>query len=57
MRACSWVCTIGIVCLLINQFYRGVDWAQLIIGGIVAVAVWTDSERWRRYQLRRRKHG
>jgi hypothetical protein len=54
MRACSLVCIIGIIFLLINQFYSGLNWAQLFIGGFVAVAVWTDCGRWVRYKLRHR---
>ena len=56
MRACSLVCVIGIIFLLINQFYSGLNWAQLFIGGFVAVAVWTDCSRWVRYKLRHRSH-
>lgn len=55
MRACTLVCIISIVFLLINQFYRGLDWGQLFIGGFVVVAIVTDCERWLRYKLRRRK--
>lgn len=57
MRACSFVCIIGVVYLLINQFYRGLHWEQIIFGGLVVVAIWTDCERWLRYKFRRRKHG
>lgn len=57
MRACSLVCIVGIVFLLINQFYRGLNLEQLFIGGFVLVAIWTDCECWVRYKLRRRKHG
>ena len=52
MRACTLVCSLGVVFLLINQFYRGLDWAQLIFTGLVVVAILTDSERWLKYQLR-----
>jgi len=54
--ACSLVCTISIVFLLINQFYRGLNWEQLFIGGFVVVAIWTDCERWLRHKFRQRKH-
>lgn len=57
MRACSFICIIGLVLLLINQFYTGLNWGQLFIGGFVAVAIWTDCQRWFRYKLRHRKHG
>ena len=56
MRACSLVCIIGLIFLLINQFYRGIDWGQLFIGGFVAVAIWTDCERWLRFKLKHRNH-
>lgn len=56
MRACSLVCSIGLLFLLINQFYSGIDWGQLFIGGFVAVAIWTDCERWFCYKFRRKKH-
>ncbi len=55
MRACSLVCIIGIVFLLIDQFYSGLSWERLFIGGFVAVAIWTDCEVWLRYKLRHRK--
>ncbi len=55
MRACSLVCIIGIVFLLIDQFYSGLSWERLFIGGFVAVAIWTDCEGWLRYKLRHRK--
>ena len=55
MRACSLVCAIGVVFLLINQFYRGLDWGQVFIGGLVLVALWTDCEPWLRYRFRRWK--
>lgn len=56
MRACSLVCIIGIVFLFIDQFYSGLSWERLFIGGFVAVAVWTDCEGWLRYRLRRKRH-
>lgn len=52
MRACTLICSLGVVFLLINQFYRGLDWAQVIFAGFVIVAILTDSERWLKYQLR-----
>lgn len=55
MRACSLVCMIGLVFLLIDQCYSGVNWGRLFIGGFVAVALWSDCERWLRYRLKRRK--
>ncbi|WP_371371859.1 hypothetical protein [Sporomusa aerivorans] len=54
MRACSLVCIIIVIFLLINQFYSGLNWEQLFIGGFVAVAIWTDCGRWLRYKLRHR---
>lgn len=57
MRACSFVCIIGTLCLLLNQFYRGLDWEQLFIAGFVVVAIWTDCERWLRYKLGKRGFG
>jgi hypothetical protein len=56
MRACSFVCLISVIFLIIDQFYRGLNWEKLFIGGFIAVAVWTDCERWLCYKLRRRKH-
>jgi hypothetical protein len=56
MRACSFVCIIGVLFLIIYQFYHHLDWGQLFIGGFVVVAIWTDCERWFRYKLRRRRH-
>lgn len=56
MRACSLICIFGLVFLLVNQFYRGIHWEQLIFSGFVAIAIWTDCEPWLRYKLRRRKH-
>ncbi|HWR05510.1 hypothetical protein [Sporomusa sp.] len=57
MRACTLICTIGIVFLLIDQFYSGLNWERLFIGGFVIVGIWTDCERWLRYKLKHRKHG
>lgn len=57
MRACSFVCIIGVLFLIIYQFYHRFDWGQLFIGGFVVVAIWTDCERWFRYKLRKRRHG
>lgn len=42
MRAYSLVCIVGIVFLLINQFYRGLNLEQLFIGGFVLVACHMD---------------
>lgn len=57
MRACSFVCTIIVVFLCVDQFYNGLNWWRLFIGGFMVVAVWTDCERWLRYKIRHRKHG
>lgn len=35
MRACSFVCIIGVVFLFIDQFYSGLNWERLFIGGFV----------------------
>lgn len=53
MRACSFVCIVGIVFLIIDQFYSGLNWGRLFIGGFVIVAIWTDCERWLCYKLRK----
>lgn len=53
MRACSFVCIIGVVFLIIDQFYSGLSWERLFIGGFVMVAIWTDCERWLRLQVRK----
>ena len=57
MRACSFVCIIFIVFLCIDQFYSGLNWERLFIGGFVIVAIWTDCERWLRYKIRHRRYG
>lgn len=46
MRACSFVCLVFCVLLIIDQFYRGFDLVELAMGGLVAVAFWTDNSRW-----------
>ncbi|VBB09084.1 Hypothetical protein LUCI_4370 [Lucifera butyrica] len=56
MRACTLVCIIGVGFLLIDQFYDGLNLGHLFIGGFVAVAIWTDCERWFRYKIRHKKH-
>lgn len=55
MGACSFVCISGVVFLIIDQFYSGLNWGNLFIGGFVVVAIWTDCERWLRYKLRKIK--
>lgn len=55
MRACSFVCVIGVVFLIIDQFYSGLNWGRLFIGGLVVVAIWTDCERWLRYRFKKTK--
>lgn len=55
MRACSFICIIGIALLIVDQFYHGLNWGRLFIGGFIMVAIWTDCSRWLRYKLRRRK--
>jgi hypothetical protein len=47
MRACSFV-----LFLIIDQFYSGLNWDRLFIGGLVIVAIWTDCERWLLYKLK-----
>jgi hypothetical protein len=56
MRACSFVCLIGVVFLIIDQFYSGLRWERLFIGGFVVVAIWTDCNRWFYYKLKKSKH-
>ena len=55
MRACSFVCIYGVILLIIDQFYRGLNWGNLFIGGFVIVAIWTDCESWLRYKVRKIK--
>lgn len=55
MRACSFVCIIFVLLLGVDQFYSGLNWERLFIGGFVVVALWTDFERWIRMKLRQRK--
>ena len=57
MRACSFVCTIIVIFLGIDQFYSGLNWWRLFIGGFMMIAVWTDCERWLRYKIRHKRHG
>lgn len=58
MRACSLVCAIIVVFLVIDQFYSGLNWERLFVCGLMVVAIWTDCERWLRYKLRKTKsHG
>jgi len=47
---------IGIVFLVIDQFYSGLNWERLFIGGFVVTAIWTDCHRWLHYKIRRRRH-
>lgn len=56
MRACSLVCLIGVIFLIIDQFYIGLRWERLFIGGLVGVAIWTDCSRWLCYKFRKSKH-
>ncbi|WP_346353003.1 hypothetical protein [Azotosporobacter soli] len=55
MRACSWLCFIGVLFTIVDQFYSGINWMRLFLGGLAAVAVWTDCERWLQYKLRKKK--
>lgn len=45
MRACSFVCIIICIFIIIDQFYRGLDYGKLFIGGFILVAVWTDCNK------------
>ena len=56
MRACSLVCLISVIFLIIDQFYSGLRWERLFIGGLVGVAIWTDCSRWLCYKFRKSKH-
>jgi hypothetical protein len=53
MRACSFVCIVGVAFLIIDQFYSGLSWERLFIGGFVIVAIWTDCGRWLRCIVRK----
>lgn len=55
MRACSLVCIFAVVFILIDQFYSGLNWERLFIGGFVLTAIWTDCDRWFLYKLRKTK--
>ena len=55
MRACSVICVIGIISLMIDEFCNGLNWEKLFIGGFVVVAIWTDFEPWLLYKLRKTK--
>lgn len=57
MRACGFVCLVFVIFLLIDQFYTGLDYFRLFIGGLVAVALWTDLEPYVRRRWRRRIAG
>jgi len=46
MRACSFVCIIICILIIIDQFYRGLDYGKLFMGGFIAVAIWTDNGKW-----------
>ncbi|WP_170233087.1 hypothetical protein [Sporomusa termitida] len=48
MRACSSVCIIIVVFILIDQCYSGLNWERLFIGGFIGTAIWTDCSRWLR---------
>lgn len=56
MRACSFVCTIIVLFMIIDQFYSGLNYERLFICGVIAIAIWTDCERWFRYKIKRKKH-
>lgn len=53
MRACSFICCIVVVFIIINQFYSGLNYKQLSIGSFVLIAIWIDSKHWLRYKLRK----
>ena len=56
MRACSLLCMIVVVFLGIDQFYSGLNYWRLFIGGFFAIAVWTDcSPLFKRYYKRKAK--
>jgi len=46
MRACSFVCIIIFIIIIIDQFYRGLDYGKLFMGGFILVAIWTDCSKW-----------
>lgn len=56
MRACSFVCTIIVLFMIIDQFYSGLNYERLFICGVITIAIWTDCERWFRYKIKRKKH-
>lgn len=55
MRACSFLCIVCVLFLIIDQFYSGLNWVGLFLIGLIIVAIWTDYERWLRYRIRKSK--
>ena len=54
MRSCSLLCIIVVIFLGIDQFYSGINYWRLFIGGFFAIAVWTDcGPFFKRYYKRR----
>jgi len=45
MRACVFVCIIFCILIIIDQFYRGLDYGKLFMGGFVVMAIWTDCSK------------
>jgi len=58
MRACSFVCIIICLLIIIDQFYRGLDYGKLFMGGFIVVAIWTDCSKLflRKYKNKFRHH-
>jgi len=58
MRPCCFICIIICILIIIDQFYRGLDYGKLFMGGFILVAIWTDSSKWmlRKYKKTIRHH-
>lgn len=58
MRACYFLCIIVVLFLIVDQFYNGLNYWRLFIGGIFAIALWTDCKPlilryWRRKNMKK----
>lgn len=51
MRASSFICIVGVLFTVVDQFYSGINLMRLFLAGFVAVVVLTECERWLRYKL------
>ena len=56
MRACSFVCIIICIIIIIDQFYRGLDYGKLFMGGFILVAIWTDCSKLLLRKIKKKFH-